>query len=122
MLDNLYENIGEKIKSWAKWIFIAEAIGAILTGIFMVINSFDVEDFSLFIYGISTIILGTIVAWMSSWILYAFGQLVDDTHAIRNQNTKINNIDNPLKIIDEPKIDENKEKTKCEVEKNQTPI
>ena len=81
MLDNLYTDIGGKIKNWAKWIFIVEAIGAIITGLVFLFD-YGIEDgwWALFI-----IIFGPIVAWVSSWILYAFGQLVEDTHAIRDK-------------------------------------
>jgi hypothetical protein len=79
MLDTLYENIGVKIKNWAKWIFIIEAIGAIITGFVLLIDwGFEDGWWALFI-----IFFGPIVAWVGSWILYAFGQLVDDVHASR---------------------------------------
>ena len=74
MLDNLYENIGGKIKNWAKWIFIIEAIGAIITGLVLL---FTDED--LILYGLLTLVCGPIVAWVGSWLLYAFGELVDKT-------------------------------------------
>ena len=80
MLDNLYENIGGKIKNWAKWIFIIEAIGAIITGLVLLCTDED-----LILYGLLTLVCGPIVAWVSSWILYAFGELVEDVHAIRNK-------------------------------------
>ena len=92
MLDRLYENIGAKIKNWAKWIFIAEAIGAIITGLALLFL-----DEELILCGLLVIILGPIVAWVGSWILYAFGELVEDVHAIRNKGvpTKVNTIGSP---------------------------
>ena len=84
MLDNLYENIGGKIKNLAKWIFIVEAIGAIITGLVFL---FTDEDFIL--YGLLIMILGPIVAWVGSWILYAFGELVDTAYINKNNTTKI---------------------------------
>ena len=80
MLDNLYENIGSKIKNWAKWIFVIEAIGAVITGLVFL---FTDED--LILYGLLTLVCGPIVAWVGSWILYAFGQLVEDVHAMRDK-------------------------------------
>ena len=82
MLDSLYEDIGGKIKNLAKWIFIVEAIGAIITGLVFL---FTDEDFIL--YGLLIMILGPIVAWVGSWILYAFGELVEDVHAMRNEES-----------------------------------
>jgi len=84
MLDNLYENIGDKIKSWAKWIFVVEAIGAIITGLIFL---FAYEDRIL--YGLLTLICGPIGAWIGSWILYAFGELVEKTHENENNTRQI---------------------------------
>ena len=86
MLDTLYENIGGKIKNWAKWIFIIEAIGAIITGLVLLCTDED-----LILYGLLTAICGPIVAYVSSWILYAFGELVEDVHVIRYNKKTIDN-------------------------------
>ena len=80
MLDTLYENIGGKIKNWAKWIFIVEAIGAVITGIVLLATDDD-----LIFAGLLTLFCGPIIAWVSSWVLYAFGELVEDIHAMRNK-------------------------------------
>lgn len=74
MLDSLYENIGGKIKSWAKWIFIVEAIGSIIAGIVLA-----AEEDILYIF---IAIIGPFIAWVSSWILYAFGELVENSTLI----------------------------------------
>lgn len=83
MFDFLYQNIGSKIKIWAKWIFIIEALGSIITGLSMLIASTDGDDY-LFFWSLVPLCVGPIVAFVSTWILYAFGELVEDTHAIRN--------------------------------------
>lgn len=80
MLDALYENIGGKIKNLAKWIFVVELIGAIVTGLVLLFT-----DEGLILYGILTLLCGPIVAWIGSWILYAFGEMVEDVHAIRHK-------------------------------------
>ncbi len=74
MLENLYANIGNKIKGLAKAAFIVEAIGAIVTGLVLLFT-----DEELILYGFLTLICGPIIAWVSSWILYAFGELVEKT-------------------------------------------
>ena len=84
MLDNLYENIGGIIKNWAKWIFIFEAIGAIITGLVLL---FTDED--LILYGLLTLVCGPIVAYIGSWILYAFGELVEKTCDNENNTRQI---------------------------------
>ena len=74
MFENLYDNIGNKIKGLAKTAFIVEAIGAVVTGLVLL---FTDED--LILCGFLTLICGPIIAWVSSWILYAFGELVERT-------------------------------------------
>lgn len=77
MLENLYADIGAKIKTWAVWIFIVESIGAIITGVILMGSE-------LLAPGFLVMIIGPIAAWVSSWLLYAFGQLVEDIHELRN--------------------------------------
>lgn len=77
----MYDNIGGKIKGLAKGTFIVEAIAAIIIGIAMMADG----DEDLMIAGALTLICGPIVAWVSSWMLYAFGQIVEDVRAIRNK-------------------------------------
>ena len=78
MFDILYENVGGKIKRWAIWIFIVEAISAIVTGLSLIMNDDSAIGFLL-------LICGPIAAWVGSWLLYAFGQLVEDVHAMREK-------------------------------------
>ncbi len=73
----MYYNIGGKIKTLAVWTFVVEAIGSIITGI-----ALGVEEDELYFL---LCLIGPIVAWVSSWILYAFGEMVEDIHAMRNR-------------------------------------
>ena len=63
-------------------IFVIEAIGAILSGLVMIFSG----EY-LILYGLLTIVLGPIAAWVGSWLLYALGELVEDVHAIRHKVT-----------------------------------
>ena len=76
----MYDNIGGKIKGLAKTMFIVEAIGAVITGIVLLATNDD-----LIFAGLLTLFCGPIIAWISSWVLYAFGELVEDIHAMRNK-------------------------------------
>jgi biopolymer transport protein ExbB/TolQ len=78
----MYENIGKKIKGLAKGIFIAEAIGMFVAGIALM----AIDD-NLIIYGLIMMLLGPVVAWVSSWLLYGFGELIDKTSDIE-RNTR----------------------------------
>lgn len=80
MLDKLYENIGGKLKSLTKCLFVIEFIGAIIIGPVCIFSGGD-----LVLYGLLILMIGPLAAWVSSWVLYAFGQLVEDVHAIRDQ-------------------------------------
>jgi hypothetical protein len=89
MLDNLYSDIGNKIKRWAKWIFLVEAVCAIIGGIALLIE----EEF---LGGLAAIILGPIVAYVSTWLLYGFGEIVD----------KVCRLDSNLSVLAHPAIEE----------------
>jgi len=68
----MYNNIGGKIKGLAKATFVVEAIAAVITGIVFI----DSDD-DMIPIGLLLIVVGPIVAWVSSWLLYGFGELID---------------------------------------------
>lgn len=67
----MYNNIGEKIKTLAVSCFFVEAISAVSGAIYLLI-----EDESILL-ALLLLLLGPIVAWVSSWLLYGFGELID---------------------------------------------
>ena len=101
----MYDNIGGKIKGLAKATFIVEAIAAVITGI--VLMCID-ED--LILYGILSLIVGPVLAWISSWLLYGFGELIDKVSDIeRNTRGETNETASSLKAKDETAIPAPKE-------------
>ena len=80
-----YENIGNKIKSLARTLFIIEAIAEIITGFALMI-----ADEDLIFYGFLIIVIGPIVAWVSSWLLYGFGQLIENSDIIAAEYNRKN--------------------------------
>ena len=94
-LDDLYIDIGKKIKGWAKWIFIVGVIVSVIGAVGMLLAA---EDGLVFAIGLLALIIGPLVAWVSSWIIYAFGELVEKTSA-NEQNTR-----NILKLMLENNI------------------
>ncbi len=76
----MYNNIGKKIK------FIAQLIGAIgiLAAILIGITLYSNTKNGIFIL---VIIGGSLVAWISTWLLYGFGEIIDKLCAIE-QNTR----------------------------------
>ncbi len=73
MFDEMFADIGKKIKKMAICIFILEAGSSILGGL---IYMFSGEDLG-FLFGMLIIVVGVIVAYVSSWFLYGFGEIID---------------------------------------------
>ena len=84
MVDSWYTDIGKKIKGWARWIFVIGAISSIIGALGML---FSAEDGWMFFVGLLALFIGPLLAWVSSWLLYAFGELVDKT-CDNEQNTR----------------------------------
>ncbi len=80
-----YDNIGGKIKSWAKWIFAVEAIAAVVGG-FIIVD----QDEDMILLGLLVVVFGPIVAWVSSWLLYGFGQLIENSDIIAEEYNRKN--------------------------------
>ena len=78
----MYNNIGKKIKGLAKTSFIVVAILEVITGIVLIATSSY-----LLVYGLLAMIAGPIIAWISSWLLYGFGELIDKASDIE-RNTR----------------------------------
>lgn len=77
----MYDNIGGKIKGLAKVIFIIEAAICVIAG--LVLASEDEA-------GILLLLLGPAVAWISSWLLYGFGELIEKTSVIAYNTSNAN--------------------------------
>ena len=65
----MFDNIGGKIKGLAMVLFWIEAIAAVIVGLVLVE---DTDSLSL-LYAIA----GVLVAWISAWFLYGFGEIID---------------------------------------------
>ncbi len=83
-MDALYSDIGNKIKGWAKWIFLVEAVSlgcAAVGWLFFIENAWEFFVIPL------ALAVGLGAALVSTWLLYAFGDLVDKT-AANERNTR----------------------------------
>ena len=78
----MYDNIGGKIKGLAKAIFIIGAVVSFIAGIALML----VNDNLIFV-GVLIWFLGIIVAWVSSWVIYGFGEIIDKVSDIE-RNTR----------------------------------
>jgi hypothetical protein len=97
----MYENIGMKIKNLSKLIFGLETALAIIIALIYLFG----EGIAIFI-GLLILIIGPIVAWLSSLVLYGFGELIDKTSEVA-KNTRYFK---KMLSSTEDDIEENKEK------------
>ena len=81
-----FDNIGCKIKSFAKWscwiTILLIWIAAPISFIVLVSDDWTAELCWIPLVGA---IVGPIFVWLGSWAMYAFGEFIEDTHAIRNK-------------------------------------
>ena len=87
MLDNLYSNIGSKIKNWAKWVFVVETIASVIGAVCMMASA---EDSWMLIVGAIVLVVGPLIAWVSSWLLYGFGEIIVKLTAIERNTRSAN--------------------------------
>lgn len=73
----MYNNIGAKIKGLTKIIVIIEAAIAVSIGLIMMF-----ADDDTFLLGLTVTVVGCLTAWISSWLLYGFGEIVENTSII----------------------------------------
>jgi hypothetical protein len=75
----MYDNIGGKIKGFAAVVFFFDAIAAVVSGIVLISND-------AVAVGFLAILCGPIAAWVMSWLLYGFGQLIENTDIIAGRH------------------------------------
>ena len=92
----MFDNISEKIKGLAKVLFWLEVIAAVIVGLVLVE---DTEGLSILFA-----IAGVLVACISAWFIYGFGQLIENTDKLVvqqkqtpvSQKTQIEDIEDNL--------------------------
>ena len=118
----LFGDIGGKLKKVAAASCWWGAIAYIIAGIAMLIIGIDYADaydeMPFIIWGIALIILGPIVSWLGSLVLYAFGKLVEDVEAIREKRPPTIKVEaitpkqpvpkTPQAVVKEEKVDSKK--------------
>lgn len=106
----MFNNIGSKIKSYAKVIFWIGAVISIIAGIAVIVVAFLASSsvyepfafgkfFTGFILGIITAIIGIILSWIGVLVLYGFGVLVENSDTLKQlQQSKTMNESNDSTI------------------------
>ena len=79
----MFENIGRKIKALAKVICWIGIIASVVVGVIIIydwsVQSYRYRDSAELITGIVVIILGSLLSWVGSFVLYGFGELVENS-------------------------------------------
>lgn len=75
----MYENIGKKIKGFAKAAFVIEAIASVIGGFVLL-----AEDADMVFFALLAVAGGIAAALISSWFIYGFGELIDKVCAIES--------------------------------------
>lgn len=83
----MYNNIGRKIKGLSIAFYIIGAAVPAIIGCIMIASDSD-----LVTAGFIVIVVGCIAAWISSWLLYGFGELIENTGHIAANSRNIQKI------------------------------
>jgi len=86
----MFDFIGEKIKKLAKVICWLGIISSVLLGFMIMSTEGDplistllglpmIDEEEIVIFGFLYMIIGSILSWISSFVLYGFGELIDTT-------------------------------------------
>lgn len=79
----MFDNIGGKIKGAASFISVSGIIASIIAGV-------DLVSKETVIVGLIIIIVGSLFSWVGSFLLYGFGQLVENSDIIAEQSNRDN--------------------------------
>lgn len=80
----MFDNIGGKIKTLAHILCWVGIVSCLITGIALM-----VADSDLLLAGLLTMIGGSLFSWVSSFVLYGFGQMIENSDTIIQQNQTI---------------------------------
>ena len=96
----MYDNVGEKLKDWAKAIAVIGIILSITVAILLFVFSsqlarsyYGSSKIVSIVLGVITLILGPVASWVTSLIVYGIGQAVcntDSSYYERTSNTASN--------------------------------
>ena len=81
----MFENIGSKIKNLSKFICCIEIIACIVVGIVMAATNEN-----LIFAGILVAVIGALLSWVGAFILYGFGQLIENSDIIAEESRRSN--------------------------------
>ena len=82
----MFDNIGNKIKVLAKVLTWVGIIASIIAGVLSIVagGQWD-QNNPMILPGVLTIVGGSLAAWIGSFLLYGFGELIDQTMDINRR-------------------------------------
>ena len=81
----MFENIGKKIKTLAKVLCWIGIVLSVISGVAAIIAANgQANGGAIVLGGVLTIVLGVLLSWIGSFFTYGFGQLIENTDAIRS--------------------------------------
>ena len=90
----MFNNIGRKIKTFAKVMCWIGIIASVVAGLVMIATSFsNYAPAAGIVAGILTAVLGSLFSWVGSFMMVGFGELVENTAEIA-ANTRKNGYNN----------------------------
>lgn len=91
----MFNNIGGKIKGWAKAVCWIGIVGSVIMGIAIAVTgSSSLSTYGYYrggvgagdiFGGIFVAAIGALVSWVNSFLLYGFGELIDTSKAIEHK-------------------------------------
>lgn len=84
----MFNNIGSKIKTLAKVLFWLGLLAAIMVGVLEILqavgntNNETSEKVTGILVGVGIIVGGFVVSWLSNFLLFGFGELIDSNQKI----------------------------------------
>ena len=80
----MFNNVGNKIQSFAKFVFVFGTIVAVIAAVVFVLIGIGAGEPTIttiyIIYGLMFLIVGPIISWINSLFIYGFGQLIINTN------------------------------------------
>ena len=85
----MFNNIGRKIKTFAKVMCWIGIISSVLAGLVMIAASFSGRAATAgILMGIAVALVGSLISWVGSFMLVGFGELVENTAEIAANTRK----------------------------------
>ena len=82
----MFNNIGGKIKGFAKFICWLGIIASVIIAILNITTSVAVGNIAIgVLVGVLIAVGGVLVSWIGSFLLYGFGQLIENSDIIANK-------------------------------------